>query len=152
MKLYVFGNRDYKPDSLAFEVADKLVGTCHGMSLQIIEVKPNEDLPFVDEKKVVILDTVAGIDEVKLNSLEQNSPFKRGGPTAGVCWSESHSNSKQTYKLIQNSQIIPFDPQFTPNLKVNQQVAVHWNLVSKILTAKETKRLSYWTKKLINNL
>lgn len=64
MKVYLFGNPDVKEDNAVFAVAEKLKGVFHGV--EYIEVKPNEDLPFVDEKKVVILDTVAGINEVKL--------------------------------------------------------------------------------------
>ncbi len=59
MKVYVFGNEDVVFDNNALIVADKLKGKIKNM--EFIVVKPNEDLPFADEKDVVILDTVEGI-------------------------------------------------------------------------------------------
>lgn len=64
MKVYVFGNEDFKEDNLAFEVAKKL--KCTVDNVQFIIVKPNEDLPFADEENVVLMDTVLGIDRVKV--------------------------------------------------------------------------------------
>ena len=69
MKVYVFGNRDYAPDAVAFEVAGKLSTKFEARNsklIEFVEVKPNEDLPFVGEDLVVILDVVEGIDEVTL--------------------------------------------------------------------------------------
>ena len=64
MKVYVFGNKDYEKDKLSFEVASKL--DHKKLKIQFIEVKPNKDLPFVDENMVVMMDKVMGIDKVKL--------------------------------------------------------------------------------------
>lgn len=64
MKIYVFGNEDEKNDSnaiLAGSKLKKLVSEC-----EFVFVKPNEDLPFVDEKRVIILDNVQGIKSVEL--------------------------------------------------------------------------------------
>lgn len=62
MKVYVFGNEDVFFDNLAFEAAEKLKEKIK--NIQFIKVLPNQDLPFVDEKLVIILDTVYGISEV----------------------------------------------------------------------------------------
>jgi Ni,Fe-hydrogenase maturation factor len=64
MNVYVFGNEDYAEDNTVFKVINKLGKTING--LQFIYVKPNEDLPFVGEKNVVILDTVQGINKVEI--------------------------------------------------------------------------------------
>jgi len=64
MKVYVFGNEDLSFDNQAIKVADELKGQIKGCDF--IFVKPNQDLPFVDEKNVVIIDTVEGIDDVKI--------------------------------------------------------------------------------------
>jgi Ni,Fe-hydrogenase maturation factor len=64
MKVYVFGNEDVPEDRKAIEVAKKLDRAIDGVSF--VFVKPNEDVPFVDESRVVILDTVHGIREVAL--------------------------------------------------------------------------------------
>jgi Ni,Fe-hydrogenase maturation factor len=62
MKFYVFGNAYVAGDGRAVRVARELEGDIDGISF--VFVKPNEDLPFVDERHVVILDTVQGIREV----------------------------------------------------------------------------------------
>lgn len=62
MKVYVFGNEDLREDKRAFEVAKKLKGKID--NLEFVKVKPNEDVPFIDEKFVVILDAIAGIKKV----------------------------------------------------------------------------------------
>jgi Ni,Fe-hydrogenase maturation factor len=64
MKIYVFGNAYAAGDGRAVQLARELEGDIEGISF--VFVKPNEDLPFVDERHVVILDTVQGIKEVTL--------------------------------------------------------------------------------------
>jgi Ni,Fe-hydrogenase maturation factor len=64
MKIYVFGNQYVAEDKRAIEVARELEGTIEDVSL--VFVRPNEDVPFVDEPHVVILDTVQGIQDVAL--------------------------------------------------------------------------------------
>lgn len=64
MKIYVFGNAYVAGDGRAVQLARELEGNIEGISF--VFVKPNEDLPFVDERHVVILDTVQGIKEVTL--------------------------------------------------------------------------------------
>jgi Ni,Fe-hydrogenase maturation factor len=64
MEVYVFGNEHVAEDKRATDVAGELEGRIEGVSF--VFVKPNEDLPFVDERRVVILDTVQGIQDVAL--------------------------------------------------------------------------------------
>jgi Ni,Fe-hydrogenase maturation factor len=64
MNVYVFGNEHVAEDKRAIEVARELENTVEGISF--ILVAPNEDVPFVDEPRVVILDTVKGIQDVAL--------------------------------------------------------------------------------------
>jgi hypothetical protein len=64
MKVYVFGNEDVPEDKKAIEAAQKLDRVIDGVSF--VFVKPNEDVPFVNESHVVILDTVPGIRDVAL--------------------------------------------------------------------------------------
>jgi Ni,Fe-hydrogenase maturation factor len=64
MKIYVFGNEYVAEDKRALEVAGELEDTIEGVSF--VFVKPNEDVPFVNERHVVILDTVQGIQDVML--------------------------------------------------------------------------------------
>jgi Ni,Fe-hydrogenase maturation factor len=64
MKVYVFGNEDVPEDRRAIEAAEKLADTLEDVSF--ILVKPNEDVPFADERRVVALDTVQGIRDVTL--------------------------------------------------------------------------------------
>jgi Ni,Fe-hydrogenase maturation factor len=64
MKIYVFGNEYVAEDKRAIEVARELQGTIEGISFVFVD--PNEDVPFVNEPHVVILDTVQGIRDVTL--------------------------------------------------------------------------------------
>jgi Ni,Fe-hydrogenase maturation factor len=62
MKVYVFGNEDFEGDNRTFDVAKRLEQTLK--NIEFIKVKPNEDVPFIDEKFVVILDAIEGIDKI----------------------------------------------------------------------------------------
>ena len=64
MKVYVFGNEYVAEDRRAIEVAGELKDKVAGVSF--VFVRPNEDLPFVNERRVVVLDTVQGIQDVTL--------------------------------------------------------------------------------------
>jgi Ni,Fe-hydrogenase maturation factor len=64
MKVYVFGNEYAAEDKRALEVARELEGAIEDVSF--VFVNPNEDVPFVNERHVVILDTVQGIQDVAL--------------------------------------------------------------------------------------
>ena len=73
MKVYFFGNEYVAEDKRAIEVARELEGAVDGISF--VFVGPNEDVPFVDERRVVILDTVQGIREVTLVEGEEVDGF-----------------------------------------------------------------------------
>lgn len=62
MKVYVFGNEDLAKDKRAFDVVKKLEGKIN--NIKFVNVKPNEDVPFIDEKFVVILDVIQEIKSV----------------------------------------------------------------------------------------
>ena len=64
MNIYVFGNEYIAEDRRAIDVARELEDTVEGISF--VFVSPNEDVPFVNERHVVILDTVQGIQNVAL--------------------------------------------------------------------------------------
>lgn len=52
----------------------------------------------------------------------------------------------KTYKLAFKEETIPFSKKLVPGIKMGDVVAVHWNMVIKILTKQEEKKLKYWTK------
>jgi len=64
MNVYVFGDEYVAEDIRAIEVARELQNTVEDVSLFF--VNPNEDVPFADEPRVVILDTIQGIQDVAL--------------------------------------------------------------------------------------
>ena len=64
MNVYVFGNEYVAGDNRAIEVAGELQNKVKGVSF--IFVGPNEDVPFAEEPRVFILDTVQGIEDVAL--------------------------------------------------------------------------------------
>jgi Ni,Fe-hydrogenase maturation factor len=64
MNVYVFGNEYVAEDNRAIEVAGELQNKVKVVSFII--VGPNEDVPFANEPRVFILDTVQGIQDVAL--------------------------------------------------------------------------------------
>jgi Ni,Fe-hydrogenase maturation factor len=64
MNVYVFGNEYVAENKRAIEVARALEGAIAGISF--VFVSPNEDILFVNERHVVILDTVEGLQDVVL--------------------------------------------------------------------------------------
>ncbi|HEY6691148.1 MAG TPA: hypothetical protein VI008_08860, partial [Rubrobacter sp.] len=66
MRVYVFGNKDAPGDVGAIEIAEGVGDAVDGVSF--VFVGPNEDVPFVDEERVVVLDVVHGMREVALIS------------------------------------------------------------------------------------
>ena len=64
MNVYVFGNEYVEEDKRAIEVARELENTVGGISFVLVD--PNEDVPFVNEPQVVVLDTVQAIRDVAL--------------------------------------------------------------------------------------
>jgi Ni,Fe-hydrogenase maturation factor len=64
MQVYFLGNVDYKPDSWAIEVSERLKKDFPQLRMRYL--KPNEDLPVGALEDMVIIDTVSGIDEVYL--------------------------------------------------------------------------------------
>ena len=73
MKVYVFGNEHVAEDKRAIEIARELEDTVEGISF--VFVHPNEDVPFVDEPRVVILDSVQGLQNVVLVSADEIEGF-----------------------------------------------------------------------------
>lgn len=64
---------------------------------------------------------------------------------------ENAKISKIKYKISKNKELIPFNYDLVPNLKIGDTVAVHWNMVIKILAKEEENKLEYWTKAVIDN-
>jgi len=56
-------------------------------------------------------------------------------------------SGKNGYALTQIKAQVPYDSKFTPELKVGDTVAVHWNLIVKVLTSREEKNLQFWSAK-----
>jgi len=55
-------------------------------------------------------------------------------------------------ELTVSKEKIPFDPKIVEGLKIGDTVAAHWNMVIKILTKEEERKLSFWTGKVIQNI
>ncbi len=56
---------------------------------------------------------------------------------------------KGKYKLVKIKENVPFDNQIIKNLKISDNVAVHWNMVIKKLTKSEEEKINYWTKEVL---
>lgn len=80
MNVYVFGNEDLAFDNQAIKVAEKLKGLIDGC--EFVNIKPNQDLPFVGEKNVVIMDTVEGIDDIRIIENEDMKNISLAGKTS----------------------------------------------------------------------
>lgn len=64
MKVCVFGNQDLSEDNVALEIAEELSKNVE--NVEFVFVEPNEDVPFANEERVVIMDVVEGINKVKV--------------------------------------------------------------------------------------
>jgi hypothetical protein len=64
----------------------------------------------------------------------------------------SLNKENKKYKLTIKSESHQFIPEFVPNLKIGDILAVHWKQVIKKLTTKEEKKLTFWTKKVIESV
>jgi Ni,Fe-hydrogenase maturation factor len=64
MNVYIFGNEYVAEDIRAIEVAQELQNTVEDVSF--VFVNPNEDVPFANEPRIVILDTIQGLQDVAL--------------------------------------------------------------------------------------
>lgn len=64
----------------------------------------------------------------------------------------SLKKKKNGYSLFKTKAKIPFESWLTKDLKVSDSVAIHWNLIIKILTKEEQNKLKYWTVRVINSL
>ena len=64
MNIYLFGNEDVKEDSAPFRLKKAIESQFPHMSCFI--VKPNEDLPFIDDPCPILIDTVYGISTESL--------------------------------------------------------------------------------------
>jgi hypothetical protein len=60
--------------------------------------------------------------------------------------------NKNSYTLTQVETLTPIDLLLTSNLRIGDMVAVHWNLIVKILTKEEESNLRYWTDQTIKCL
>lgn len=74
MKIYLFGNQDLDMDNRAFKVAEKLKTEL--LNIEFITVKPNEDLPFTSQERVVLMDTIMGIDKLTLITEKDLAKFQ----------------------------------------------------------------------------
>jgi len=64
MKVFVFGNPIVQSDRKALDIAKRLERKVP--KVNFIIVNENEDLPFIDENNVIILDVVEGIKKITL--------------------------------------------------------------------------------------
>ena len=60
------------------------------------------------------------------------------------------TKSKYSLKTVRKS--YPYMADMLPSLSVGNMVAVHWKQVVKILTEEETKKLEFWTNKVLTHL
>jgi len=56
---------------------------------------------------------------------------------------------KNGYTLTTVQVSIPFNHKFTPDLKIGDTIAAHWNMIVKILNKQEEEGLEFWTNKVL---
>ncbi len=64
MNIYVFGNQDLEEDNTAIKAAHQLEKKFKEHTF--IFVSPNADVPFAGEDHVIIMDTVEGLDSIRI--------------------------------------------------------------------------------------
>jgi hypothetical protein len=69
------------------------------------------------------------------------------GKKAIISLNSLKKKTKNTYSLIKTRTKIPYKLWLTKDLKIGDNVAVHWNLIVKILTKKEEENLKFWTRR-----
>lgn len=74
MHLYIFGNPDYQPDAQPFQIIEQLQAQLPDLTYEVIN--PNQDLPFIGQTHVVILDTILGITKPTLIQDDQLDKIK----------------------------------------------------------------------------
>lgn len=91
---------------------------------------------------------------VPFNSESINNCMIRWGKVQALSKKEAVVNlnclrtkGSKAYSLIKIKTSIPFNPKFTQDLKAGDTVAVHWNLIIKILNQNEEKNLQFWSAK-----
>lgn len=62
--VYVFGNEDVTEDNHPFLLCEKL--SSDFPELDFVKIAPNADLPFADQEKVIIFDTIQGISTIRI--------------------------------------------------------------------------------------
>ena len=98
----------------------------------------------------------SGAVPFNLNSI--NNCMIRWGEVRSIAKNKTTINlnslkkSSNKYSLSKIKTQIPFNPALAPNLKKGDTVAVHWQMVVKILEEEEINNLEYWTKKVLKNL
>ena len=68
MTIYLFGNPDHPQDNLALLSASQLIKNYPQLS-KVIDfrfIKPNQDLPFLNQEHVYIMDTIKGIKKITI--------------------------------------------------------------------------------------
>ncbi|MFZ5424944.1 MAG: hypothetical protein ACOZAO_04030 [Patescibacteria group bacterium] len=63
MEVYIFGNEDLEIDNSSIKIAKKIKKEFP--EINFINVKPNEDLPFANKPKVIILDVILDLPSPK---------------------------------------------------------------------------------------
>ncbi len=59
---------------------------------------------------------------------------------------------KHGYMLTKRVENVPFDSLLVANIQINDIVAVHWNMVIKVLNAREENNLQFWTEQVIASI
>ncbi len=62
--VYIFGNEDLEIDNSPYKFLGRLVADF--ADIKFVKISPNSDLPLGDRKDVIIIDTVLGIDSIKI--------------------------------------------------------------------------------------
>jgi|SRR3989344_492688 len=85
---------------------------------------------------------------LNLHSLKEKQSPERSRFTTPFRWPNGLLKG-ELYKIVKT---MPFNLKLVAGLKEGDTVAVHWNIVIKILTETEEKNLLFWTKEVLRSL
>jgi hypothetical protein len=75
-----------------------------------------------------------------------HDPLRKLSENSVVINLNSLKKNKKRYSLIRIREKFPVSNKLIPNIKMGDIVAVHWKQVIKVLTKKEERDLTFWTK------
>ncbi len=109
-------------------------------------IRWGEVVKIQNEKAVINLHSLDVLENSKKYVIASDQR-ERGNPVViRDCFVVPPRNDRKEYTLVVKKKTVSFNHELVPGIKTGNVVAIHWNMVVKILTKDEVEKLKYWTK------